>query len=278
MVTIKGMLRTLSMVKNPVTLINLKLRKKSVNITFPNGDAFQVTWSQFRSFRDCYTFVKNCQIQQINDDAFKITTDKYQLIGCRVLIDVVTELESGFYGYDYRGKVVLDVGGFEGESAVFFWSRGAKKVVVYEPVLEHHPVICENIRLNKVNAEVHSEGIGDSDGERVVAYVEIDLGFGLGTGGSNKLTIRLKEVSKVIAESGGDIAKFDCEGAELSLLTVPKETLRTLEYVMVEFHTPQIRKQLIEKFNSSGFTVSRDIDRGNKDGISVMHFKRKPDA
>jgi len=258
--------------------INLKLRKKSSKITFPNGDVFQVTWSQFRSFRDCYTFVKNCHIQQINDNTFKITTDAYQLVGCRVLIDVVTEMESGFYGYDYQGKVVLDVGGFEGESAVFFWSRGAKKVVVYEPVLEHHPVLCENVRLNKVNAVVHSEGIGDGDGERVVAYDKIDLDFGLGVEGQNRLNIKLKDVVKVIVESGADVAKFDCEGAEMSLLKVPKETLRTLEYVMVEFHSPQIRQQLIEKFLSSGFVVSRDIDRANKDGISVVHFKRNPDA
>ncbi|MDR0471417.1 MAG: FkbM family methyltransferase [Nitrososphaerota archaeon] len=279
MVTVKRLVQTLSIVKNPVTILTLKLSKKPSKITFPDGEVFQVTWPQFRLLRDCYINIKNCHIHQISDDAFKITTDNYQLIGSRILIDIVIDMESGAYEYDYQGKTVLDVGGFEGESAVFFWSRGAKKIVIYEPVLEHHPVICENIRLNNVNAEIHSEGIGDGDGERVVAYDKTDWGFGLETEGSqNRLNIKIKDVSKVIVESGADVAKFDCEGAELSLVSVSKETLRKLEYVIVEFHTRQIRQQLIEKFKSSGFTVHRDSDNGGNNDITVIHFKRNPNA
>jgi FkbM family methyltransferase len=275
MVTIKGIVRTLSIVKNPFAIVTLKLSKKPSKITFPNGEVFRVTWSQFRSLRDCYAIVKNCQIQQISDYTFKITTDNYQLIGSRALIDIVFEMESGAYEYDYQDKVVLDIGGFEGETATFFWSKGAKKIVIYEPVLEHYSAICENVRLNKINAEVHSYGIGDEDGERDVAYDKTDLGFGLETEGSpNRLKIKIKDVSKVIVESGADVAKIDCEGAEISLVRCTKETLKKLEYVMIEFHSCQIRQQLIDKFKSSGFVVYRDIDRGNNDGISVIHFKR----
>ena len=44
-----------------------------------------------------------------------------------------SECEKGLYDYDYDGKTVLDIGGFCGESAVFFASRGARKVIIYEP-------------------------------------------------------------------------------------------------------------------------------------------------
>jgi len=185
-------------------------------------------------------------------------------------------MEQGCYEYDYRGKVVLDVGGFEGESAVFFHSKGAKKIVIYEPVVEHHSVICENVCLNNVDAEVHCEGIAEGDGERVVVYDNVGLGFGFEEGeGLNRLSVKVRDVSRVIVTSGADVAKFDCEGAELSLLSVSKETLRLLEYVIVEVHTLQIRQQILEKFKNSDFIVNKDIDRGNNDGISVLHFKRK---
>jgi FkbM family methyltransferase len=279
MVTVKGLVRTLSIVKNPATIIALKLRRKPSKVTFPSGEVFHVTWSQFRALRDVQLIVKNCHIQQISDGVFKITTDNYQLIGSYMLMDIVVEMESGTYEYDYCGKVVLDVGGFEGESAAFFWSRGAKKIVIYEPVFEHHPVICENIRLNKINAELYSEGIGNKDDEITVVYDKADSHFGIGTKGSqNKMSLKIKDVSKVIAESGADVAKIDCEGAEISLINVPKEILRKLEYVIIEVHTSQIRQQLIEKFKNSGFAMDRN-DNGDSttaEEVSMVYFKRVP--
>jgi FkbM family methyltransferase len=143
-------------------------------------------------------------------------------------------------------------------------------------VLEHHPVICENIRLNNINAELHSEGIGDRDCEKVVAYDKTNGDFGIELDGlPNKLNIKIKDVSKVIDESGADVAKIDCEGAEISLLSVSNSTLRKLEYVMIELHTRQIRQQLIEKFKNSGFTVNRDTDEHGNADLSIVHFKRK---
>jgi len=280
MVTLKGLFRTLAIVKNPITILSLKMGKHTpLPVTFPNGIVFQVTWPEFRSLRDCYDFIKKCQIQQINDTTFKITTNNYTLIGSHLLLCILAEMESGSYDYDYQNKIVLDIGGFQGESAVFFWSRGAKKVVIYEPVLEHHPFICENIRLNKINAEVHPEGIGDRDCERVIAYERADWGFGLETqGAQNRMDIKIKDVSKVIAESGADVAKIDCEGAEISLVKVSREILRKIEYVMVEIHTTQIRQQLFEKFKNSGFTVVRDNGENSNNGMSMVHFKRISDT
>jgi FkbM family methyltransferase len=271
MVTVKGLIRTVSIVKNPFAILNMKLRKKVVKVTFSDGSTFQLNWPQFRSFRDNYEIVKKYRLQQINNETFKITTDNYQLIGSFILMYILDEIETGVYEYNYKDKIVLDVGGFEGESAVFFWSRGAKKIVIYEPVVEHHRFIYENIGLNNVNAEVHSVGIGDKDDEITVVYDKADNCFGLEMEkAQNKMSIKIKDISKVIVESGADVAKFDCEGAEISLVSVPNETLRKLEYVIVEAHTPRIRQQLVEKFKSSGFVVERVINNE----ISIIHFKR----
>jgi len=279
MVTLKGLFRTVAIVKNPLVILRLKLRKKPSRVTFPTGVVFQVTWPQFCFLRDSLGLVKKYRLQQISDEVFKITTDSYQLVGSIDLMHTIAEIETGVYEYDYRDKVVLDIGGYEGDSAVFFWSKGAKKIVIYEPVLVHHRFIYENLCLNKIDADVHSEGIGNKDGEITVVYDKTDARFGLEIKGSqSKMNIKIKDVARVISESGANVAKFDCEGAEIFLIDVPKEILRQLEYVMIEVHTLQIRQMLLEKFESSGFVmVPCSIDNnGNTvdEGVSMVYFKR----
>ena len=274
MITLKGLIRTLSLVRNPYAIMSLKIKKRA-KVTFSNGVEFQITWTQFRFLRDNYDLVKKYNLKQVNNETFKIHTDRFQLVGSQVLMCTLDEIESGVYDYDYRGKVVLDIGGFEGDSAVFFWAKGAKKIVIYEPVSEHRKFIEENMRINKINAEIHSEGIGNGDGVITVAYDKDDNCFGLdGEGLPNKMDIKIKAVSKVIAESGAEVAKIDCEGAEISLVNVPTEILRKLEYVMVEVHTAQIRQALIEKFKASGFILDRDGEKTDEH-ISIVCFKRK---
>jgi len=275
MVTVKGLIRSIIIVKNPFAILSLKLKKKPSKVTFSYGAVFHVTWPQFRLIRDNYKLVKKYQLQQINNEIFKITTNNYQLIGSFISMFTTDEIQSGVYEYDYQDKVVLDIGGFEGDSAAFFWSKGAKKIVIYEPVLKHHQFIHENIRLNKINAEVHPEGIGDRDGEITVVYDKADNCFGLETKGSkNKMNIKIKDVAKVIVESGADVAKIDCEGAEIELVKCPKEILRMLEFVIIEVHTSQIRQLIVEKFKSSGFVIDRDSVEDSNSEVSMVYFRR----
>ena len=219
---------------------------------------------------------RRCKVYPLDRGLSKIVFDGFTLVGCQLVVNVVRELLSGIYDCDCRGKVVLDVGGFKGESAVFFWSRGASKVVVYEPVPAHHSFIGVNVKRNGVNAELFEAAVGDFDGERTVYYDGLDLGFGLNQFGShNSLTIKVRDVSSVIAESGASVAKFDCEGGEASLLNVSSDLLRQFEYVMVEFHSRLVRTQLFEKFGDAGFVVVKDTGKNNLFDISVAHFKRR---
>jgi len=274
MVTIKGLARTFTTIKNPHSAIFAKLTNKPTKITFFNGSRFLITWPQFRFLRDHYNLVKKYNLQQIDAETFKINTESFQLIGSQVLICTLDEIESGTYDYDCQGKVVLDIGGFEGDSAVFFWAMGAKKVIIYEPVLEHNRFIQENVRLNNINAEIHNEGIGDEDGEVTVAYEKVDNCFGLEAEGlSNKMKIKIKNVTKVISESDAEVVKIDCEGAEISLVSVPDEILRKIEYAIIEVHTLQIRNSLIQKFKNSGFILAKGNEECDEP-ISMLYFKR----
>lgn len=193
-------------------------------------------------------------------------------MGSQILMCLVHELESGNYDCDCRGKVVLDVGGFQGESAVFFSGMGAGKVIIYEPVLANHKFIKENIRVNHVNAEIHEEGIGERDEVVVTRYEKTDNCFGLSQKGPNEMEIKVRNVTDVIDQSGADIAKFDCEGAEKYLVNVPTKILRKIELYLIETHSAEIKRQIIRKFRDSGFTIAKGNEESEE--LSTIHFKR----
>ncbi len=198
------------------------------------------------------------EISILKDHLFSVESEKISLVSpLESLTAYFLEFEKGVYDSDYNGKVVLDVGGFCGESAVFFASRGAKKVIIYEPVKAHHELIRKNVAVNAIQAELHEEGIGQQNGCLNIKYEATDLGFGLLSKGKEILTIQIKSTQDVISQSKADIAKIDCEGAELSLVDVPQQVLRLIRIYIIETHTKAIQEAVTKKFLSSGFRQTR---------------------
>lgn len=310
MVKLSLLWRTLIVTRNPFVILSLRRENVRRSVAFRNGMTFSLTMLQFRYLRDSYGFFKNWSLLQLGDDLFKLDdgrskvtciakfipifcelmTDfvisqekenlfrlkngKLELVGSLNMLQVIQDQRRGEYENDYRGKVVLDVGGFEGESAAYFWIKGAKKVIVYEPVPENVEMIKKNVALNGINAEIHQAGIADEDGTQVINYDEIDPGFGLASKGKNSIEIGTGDVSKVIDESGADIAKFDCEGAEISLVGVPKEILEKVPFYIIEVHSSKLRNAILDKFHNSGFTLAEEVTKSKPQGISVLQFKK----
>jgi FkbM family methyltransferase len=213
--------------------------------------------------------------EQIDKNTFKVETDKIKLVGELGMIIALLEVTNGVYSCECLGKVVLDVGAFQGETAAYFSSIGAKKVIVYEPVVSHHKFIETNMALNNVNAELHEEGIGNMNGSQTINYEDFNLGFGSLSNGNKSVEIRIRNIVDVIKESNADVAKFDCEGAETALLQVPIQILRRISYYMVEVHSFKIMKAINQKFKTSGFKLTKNLfPSKNTKSISVMHFAR----
>jgi FkbM family methyltransferase len=157
---------------------------------------------------------------------------------------------------DFKGKIVLDVGGYIGDSAVIFHHLGAEKIIIYEPIKEHVPLIMKNIELNHINAEVKIFGVGKSNGVLEVPYDSLDLRFGLvgaNTEKWKKRTILIEDIRTVILESHADIAKFNCEGCEDAILFLDRDIIRTVPTWLLEIHGESLEKQLLEKFSEAGF-------------------------
>ncbi len=306
MVSLSIIWKTLTVAKNPLTVLSMKRKNSRRTVTFRNGKTFNLTWSQFRLFRDNYQTLERYSIVQIKDDAFKITSGRstvvcgaqvmplvcdlmddfditqteegafsinkgdFKVIGTTDILVCVKELQAGEYEGDYQGRTVLDIGGFQGDSAAYFWSRKAKKVIIFEPVDDHVPWIRKNIQLNNMNADVHVAGIGNENGTRIMQYDQADIGFGLQNDGSKSMEIKIRNVSDVILESGADTAKIDCEGAEESLIHVSTEILQKIPTYMIEVHTPEIREAILEKFNEAGFILDNERIKSK---FSILTFK-----
>ncbi len=217
-----------------------------------------------------YKITEQGNLNVVEGHGLKITSNLETL-------SMVTELFADLaYDCDIQGKVVLDVGAFHGESAVFFFQRGAKKVILYEPVKTHQRFIDQNITANHVDAEIHMEGIGETDGTQTIFYDKTDFNFGVLNStvheGENQMLIQTRNVSEVIRQSHADIAKFDCEGAEQTLATVDCNLLRTVSLYIIEIHSKTIREQLLHKFDEAGFNVIKDTTYSEH--ISVVFFQK----
>ena len=302
MVTLIGLLRTFTVAAQPLDCLPYQDRK---TIRFRNGLKLNLTFPQFRDVRDSYTSLKKYEIKQLGpdlfevnfgefkttanmhmicviadlshryhvnkleDDLFRIQGSTFVLEGTSTLLGVFRELFFGEYKTNFKGKVVLDIGGFQGESAVYFWLLGAKKIVIYEPASKYFQFVKKNVEMNHIDAEIHQSGIGNVNGTLL-----IDV-FSPNPPGVNhvpeKELIKITNITEAISRSGADVAKLDCEGAEMSLITVPNEILRKIPLYMLELHGEDVREAVTSKFLSAGFRVRKIENLGN--GLSIVHFR-----
>lgn len=245
--------------------------ERTMSITFRNGSTFTLNYQQYRAAR--LVLASGCVLER-TDSLFLIKKGGLKVMGPLELMGYVGEPFEEMYGCEYRNKTVLDVGGFIGETAVQFLMWGAKRVVVYEPVQSHHQFIKMNVALNDFESkvEVHEEGIGDHDGFETIHYDSLNTSFGLRNEGANEMTIRVRDVRSVIQESHADIAKFDCEGAEASLIQVPNSILQLIDSYIIEVHSDEVRIGLLAKFNDAGFACVREFRMRH---VSIILFKQK---
>lgn len=130
------------------------------------------------------------------------------------------------------GKVVYDVGAFEGLLTLFF-SRRARQVVAFEPNPRNFAKCMENLRLNGLtNVRVIAEGVSDSAGQLNLIFDPLMPGAGSAekaigqqiSGSVNDartVRIRVLPIDEHIENKGlpaPDLVKIDIEGLELAAL------------------------------------------------------------
>jgi FkbM family methyltransferase len=307
MVTLTGLIRTFRVAAQPLDCLPYPNQK---NINFKNGWILDLSFAQFRDVRDSYNSLRNYAVTQIDAELFevdygnfsitaniktvcafadllhnhpeytitKLSDDLFRLDGAGIklegsssMVGVFSELQADEYKTDFNNKAILDIGGFQGESAVYFKKLGAKKVVIYEPAKEYCNIIQNNVNINGMDAEVHHAGIGTTNTIMTMDIFDPNLKIGEK---QKKEIVKIKNIIDIINESQVDIAKFDCEGAEICLTAVPNEVLRKIRYYILELHGEANRKAITSKLMAAGYKIVKIRNKGTE--LTIVHFRLFP--
>ena len=118
-----------------------------------------------------------------------------------------------------KNKIVLDVGAGMGESAAFYFAKGAKKVVAIEPNPQDFTLLTENSMKNSWNIDTIQD------------------------------VFKLEQLS-----IPHDFAKIDCEGGEVILLKYNNK----LGPCVIESHSDEITRSLVERFHFNSIVRPRN--------------------
>lgn len=178
-------------------------------------------------------------------------------------------------GYDRLGAfvpepgwVVLDVGANTGVYAVQQARRGAH-VYAFEPNPGCYRRLQRCVRANDLESRVTSVNcaLGATPGlaELVVPEGLTTMGslrpeWSPGDGGSD-VKVDVETVDRVVSELGIeriDLLKVDVEGLELDVLEGARETLGSVDRAIVEYHSLELGRRVVELLAGHGLTTVLD--------------------
>ncbi|MFH1877519.1 MAG: FkbM family methyltransferase [Candidatus Omnitrophota bacterium] len=207
--------------------------------------------------------------EDVERDLFMITFDndlKF-LIRKVPVADIATLKETmldGEYAFLYpyvKGKAVLDIGAYIGDTSIMFCLNGAKTIAAYEPDPLLFDICSRNIRLNGMASkiDVRNYGVSDKEGlinEKGYSFIGPELLFDREKHFiSGETRMKILSFSKIIEQMQEiDVLKMDCEGAEFpAILSTPPGLLKRITAIGMECHDDP--EPLIDHLKKAGFKV-----------------------
>lgn len=157
----------------------------------------------------------------------------------------------GVYGYDFEGEVVADIGASNGDSSIYFASRGARRVIALEPTDESFLLAEANVSGNGLHDRVvlMKAALGARRGREMFrtsarfpnmnALESSDFSMGLDSDHSAR-EVRVMDLDQLFDEqnlSRIDLLKLDCEGAEYEILRgLSPSNAKRIKRIVAEYH------------------------------------------
>ncbi len=175
-------------------------------------------------------------------------------------------LENAYSGFNVKGKTVVDIGGFIGDTALYFASKGASKIVCYEPAPNLFEYAKRNSSLNGFEniIELHNEAVDLNDGCMTLNYNPFIPGASSAYWGNNRgvaFSVNVKAFEKIISDSGKvGLLKCDCEGAECNFIpdAAKRGILDSVESLVMEVHTRKIENMTFA-LEFAGFEIFSSV-------------------
>jgi FkbM family methyltransferase len=151
------------------------------------------------------------------------------------------------YGYSFEGQIVVDVGMSFGDSAIFFATHGAKKVIGIEPCLATFELANENIKLNNLEniiipvncalGATEGKGIMQPNKDDPTSNYVINEPFLENAAVESVRILTIRQVMLSAGISKIDFLKMDCEGFEYDILrSIDPALYSSISSIGMEFH------------------------------------------
>ncbi len=163
---------------------------------------------------------------------------------------------------DVRNKIVIDVGAYVGDSAIYFALRGAEKVIAIEPHPYAYAEMLINIKLNKLEDKIIpiNAALASKPGKICLENLEKNLlatkYYQANICKEGIPIITLAEVLRQYGDNDKIVLKMDCEGCEYDVILNDYNHVNKFSEIYFEYHAHMVNKPvdvLLEKL-SSDFT------------------------
>jgi len=189
------------------------------------------------------------------------TKDNIRFRYMRESILAIFEYGGWYEKIDVKDRVVVDVGAYIGDSAIYFASRGARKVVALEPHPGAYEEMLENIRLNSLENIIFpiNAGLASRPGKILLEEVDVETTnvtyYKPNDRKGSIPAVTLQDLIKRF-DLNNAILKMNCEGCEYDVILNDYEHVKTFDELIFQYHafTTKIPVKLLLEKLSEGFT------------------------
>ena len=170
-----------------------------------------------------------------------------------------------------EGRVVVDVGAFIGDSAIYFALKGAKRVIAIEPHPGAYAEMLDNIRLNNMENVIIPVNAGLASKSGKICIENVDTSNCLNAAPAVTLS---ELISRFGIDPSDAVIKMDCEGCEFDIILNDYEHVKLFRELILEYHGNVVNKTVNDLLNMLSKDYRCNVIRGNKVSGN-MHCIRK---
>lgn len=205
------------------------------------------------------------QIKRMNPDGgyvYHCNRKSYYINGYNSIATIFsTFIFEDWKKLNVKGRIVLDIGGYVGDTAIYFAAKGANRVIMYEAFPYSYKIAKKNISQNNLSdiVEVNNCALGGMN-----SFITIDPNY-INDNESKVVTfpdgikipvITLKDIVEKYNITDCSL-KMNCEGCEYEVFdNTDIETFRKFSEIYMHYHADPA--PLVEKLNLAGFEVKVD--------------------